>query len=60
MQEVFEHVACLIVDGDSYLERKLEKLEYNKKFKVQEKKLISTDVESIFAAIEHENSSEED
>ena len=54
MQEVFEHLACLIIDGDSYLEKRLEKLEYNKKHKIQDKKLISTDVESIFEAIEHD------
>ncbi len=60
MQEVFEHIACLIVDGDSYLDRKLEKLEHNKKFKIQDKKLISADVESIFEAIEHEDSIQED
>ena len=60
MQEVFEHMACLIVDGDSYLEKKLQKLEYNKKFKIQDKKLISTDIDSIFEAIEHENPIHED
>ena len=48
------------MDGDSYLDRKLEKLEHNKKFKIQDKKLISADVESIFEAIEHEDSIQED
>ena len=51
MQEVFEHLACSIVEGDSYLNNLLDNLEYNKKYKVDTKKIVSSDSESIFEEI---------
>tara|TARA_B100000131_G_scaffold209133_1_gene201134 strand:+ start:132 stop:413 length:282 start_codon:yes stop_codon:yes gene_type:complete len=59
MQEVFEHLACLIVDDNNYLNSCLDKLEYNKKNRVPNKKFNSTDVESIFDVIEQQNPLEE-
>jgi hypothetical protein len=55
MQEVFEHLACLVVDDNSYLNSCLDKLEYNKKNRIPNKKFNSTDVESIFDVIEQQN-----
>ena len=54
MQEVFEKMAVLIVEGDSHLTKVLDELEYNKKHKIPSKKVSSADVESIFEAIEEE------
>lgn len=51
MQEVFEHLACLVVSEDSYLSNLLDELEYNKKYKVDTKQIVSSDSESIFEEI---------
>jgi len=55
MQEVFEFLAVKIVDGDETLTKFLDEIEYNKKNRVFEKKVNSTDAESIFDAINQEN-----
>ena len=55
MQEVIEALSISIVDGDSYLNNLLDKIEYNKKNRVTVKKINTTDAESIFEAIEDEN-----
>jgi hypothetical protein len=54
MQEVFEFLAVKIVDGDEILTNFLDQIEYNKKNGVKNKKLNSTDANSIFEAIEQE------
>lgn len=60
MQEVFEHLACSIVDGDSYLNNLLDNLEYNKKYRVGTKQIISSDSETIFEEIKANNTFGED
>jgi hypothetical protein len=55
MQEVIEALSISIVDGDSYLNNLLDKIEYNKKNRVTVKKINTTDAESIFEAIEDES-----
>jgi hypothetical protein len=55
MQEVLESLAVKIVDGDEYLNNILDELEYNKKMRIPVKKVNSTDIESIFEAIEDHN-----
>jgi len=59
MQEVFEFLAVKIVDGDENLTKFLDEIEYNKKNRVFDKKVNSTDAESIFDAISHRNPLEE-
>jgi len=51
MQEVFEHLAGEIVCGNQHLNKILNELEYNKKHKVQTKKVTQADAESVFEAI---------
>ena len=60
MQEVFEHLACSIVSGDSYLNNLLDNLEYNKKYRVDTKQIISSDSETIFEEIKANNTFGED
>jgi hypothetical protein len=48
-------LAVKIVDGDEYLNNILDELEYNKKMRIPVKKVNSTDIESIFEAIEDHN-----
>lgn len=55
MQEVFEHLACSIVDGDTYINNILDKLEYNKKYRLDTKKIVKADSESIFEEIKANN-----
>ena len=55
MQEVFECLACSIVDGDSYLNNLLDTLEYNKKYRVDNKQLVESDSETIFEEIKANN-----
>jgi hypothetical protein len=51
MQEVFEALACEVVDGNSHISKILDNLEYNKKHKLTNKKVNSSDAESVFDAI---------
>jgi len=60
MQEVFEHLACSIVDGDSYLNNLLDTLEYNKKYRVNTKQIVDSDSETIFEEIKANNTLGED
>ncbi len=52
MQEVLEHLACLIVSEDVYLNNLLDELEYNKKYKINSKQIVSSDSDSIFEEIQ--------
>tara|TARA_Y100000034_G_scaffold133153_1_gene197894 strand:- start:380 stop:658 length:279 start_codon:yes stop_codon:yes gene_type:complete len=54
MQEIFEELACRIVEDDSYMQKTLAVLESRKRRRATEK-LIKTDAESIFRVIEAEN-----
>ena len=54
MQEVLEALSCEIVDGNQYIGKILDELEYNKKHKINNKKVINTDAESVFDAIASE------
>jgi hypothetical protein len=54
MQEVLEALSCEIVDGNLYIGKILDELEYNKKHKINNKKVIDTDAESVFDAIANE------
>ncbi len=51
MQEVFEHLAGEIVCGNLQLNKILDKLEYNKKHRINTKKVTNADAESVFEAI---------
>ena len=51
MQEVLEALSCEIVNGNSHVSKILDELEYNKKHKLNNKKVIETDAESVFDAI---------
>ena len=51
MQEVFEHLATEIVCGNVQLNKILDKLEYNKKNRINTKKVTQADAESVFEAI---------
>ena len=51
MQEVLEAVSCEIVNGNVHLGKILDKLEYNKKHKINTKKVVESDAESVFEAI---------
>jgi hypothetical protein len=55
MQEVFEFLAIKVVDGEETLNKFLDEIEYNKKNKVISKKINSSDAESIFEMIDHQN-----
>ena len=51
MQEVLEALSCEIVNGNTHISKILDELEYNKKHKLDNKKVIETDAESVFDAI---------
>lgn len=51
MQEVLEAIACEIVSGNTHISKILDELEYNKKHKINTKKVVKSDVESVFDAI---------
>jgi hypothetical protein len=51
MQEVLEALSCEIVNGNSHISKILDELEYNKRHKLNNKKVIETDAESVFDAI---------
>ena len=51
MQEVLEALSCEIVNGNSHLGKILDTLEYNKKHRISNKKVVESDVESVFDAI---------
>lgn len=51
MQEVLEALSCEIVKGNTHISKILDELEYNKKHKLDNKKVIETDAESVFDAI---------
>ena len=51
MQEVLEALSCEIVGGNSHISKILDELEYNKKHKLNNKKVIEADAESVFDAI---------
>ena len=55
MQEVIEHFAVSLVEGDDYLNNLLEEIEYNKKVNKSKKQVSSIDAESIFDAIKDGN-----
>ena len=54
MQEVFREFTRLIVEQDDYATSMLQRLEKEKRDKIV-KKMVATDAESIFRAIENEN-----
>ena len=54
MQEIFEELACRIVEGDSYMQKFISTLEVKKRRRATEK-MIETDAESIYRVIEAEN-----
>ena len=51
MQEVLEALSCEIVEGNSHISKILDILEYNKKHKISEKKVVESDADSVFDAI---------
>jgi hypothetical protein len=51
MQEVLEAVSCEIVNGNAHINKILDELEYNKKHKINTKKVVNSDAESVFEAI---------
>lgn len=51
MQEVLEALSCEIVSGNSHIGKILDELEYNKKHKINTKKVVESDAESVFDAI---------
>jgi len=51
MQEVLEALSCEIVKGNTHISKILDELEYNKKHKLDNKKVIEADAESVFDAI---------
>ena len=54
MQEVLEALSCEIVNGNAHISKILDELEYNKKYKVNTKKVVESDAESVFDAIASE------
>lgn len=54
MQEVFREFTRSIVERDDYATAMLQRLEKEKRDKIV-KKMVATDAESIFRAIENEN-----
>ena len=54
MQEVFREFTRSIVEQDDYATSMLQRLEKEKRDKIV-KKMVATDAESIFRAIENEN-----
>ena len=54
MQEVFREFTRSIVERDDYATSMLQRLEKEKRDKIV-KKMVATDAESIFRAIENEN-----
>jgi len=54
MQEVFREFTRSIVERDDYAISMLQRLEKEKRDKIV-KKMVATDAESIFRAIENEN-----
>ena len=55
MQEVLEALSCEIVGGNSHIGKILDELEYNKKHKINIKKVVESDAESVFDAIANES-----
>ena len=54
MQEIFEELACQIVEEQPYMVGVLQEMSKRKKRK-ESKKMSRTDAESIFQAIESDN-----
>ena len=54
MQEVLEALSCEIVNGNAHISKILDELEYNKKYKINTKKVVESDAESVFDAIASE------
>ena len=54
MQEIFEELACQIVEGQPYMIEVLNEMSDRKKRKAS-KKMSRTDAESLFRAIEADN-----
>ena len=55
MQEVLERLSCEIAAGNPHIGKILDELEYNKKHKLDTKKIVESDAESVFEAIASEN-----
>ena len=51
MQEVFERLATEVVYGNPHIDKIINELEYNKKHKIQTKKVTQADAETVFEAI---------
>ena len=54
MQEVLGALSCEIVNGNPHISKILDELEYNKKHKINIKKVVESDAESVFDAIANE------
>jgi len=55
MQEVLEALSCEIIEGNPYISKILDELEYNKKYKLNTKKVVESDAEAVFDAIANES-----